>query len=327
MPGGSRCAAFPPARAFISKSDVSRRRPRRRRRESRHSRLGQQVGHTPALVGSYISIRKQPRPSFLGGGVETVSMRVSIAAFVSLLVVPMFPWTVGVSMPTKDAKTDQVRGQSQATDNQDKLGVGDFRWVNEARERFENDRYAERNEEDGVEKGTENLGPEPLRQLSAKVGMRIPGGKCSTHPVGKLVRGGLFGHRDSPQAHEQRDDVVELVCGYRSVNRKRPRGSKEPKEPTMWNASAISASEWTAKPVPSSSRKKRVSMTSITLMRVDFDHRILAAIFGQPQKFKKEGDRGGDTVDRAGGRRGIISQVEFSSFFAAQVSSPWLGSW
>jgi hypothetical protein len=44
----------------------------------------------------------------------------------------------------------------------------------------------------------------------------------------------------------------------------------------MWKASAISAREWTAKPTPSSSRKNMTSMTSITLMRVDFDHAILA---------------------------------------------------
>ena len=47
---------------------------------------------------------------------------------------------------------------------------------------------------------------------------------------------------------------------------------------TMWNASAISAKECTAKPTPSSRRKKRVSSASITLMRVDLDHPILGGL-------------------------------------------------
>jgi hypothetical protein len=53
-------------------------------------------------------------------------------------------------------------------------------------------------------------------------------------------------------------------------------GFRSERAPTMWKASAISAREWTAKPTPSSSRKNMTSMTSITLMRVDFDHAILA---------------------------------------------------
>jgi hypothetical protein len=44
---------------------------------------------------------------------------------------------------------------------------------------------------------------------------------------------------------------------------------------TMWKASAINARECTAKPTPNSRRKKTVSRTSITLMRVDLDHPIL----------------------------------------------------
>lgn len=43
----------------------------------------------------------------------------------------------------------------------------------------------------------------------------------------------------------------------------------------MWKASAMSASECTANPTVNSMRKKRISMPSITLMRVVLDHAIL----------------------------------------------------
>lgn len=44
---------------------------------------------------------------------------------------------------------------------------------------------------------------------------------------------------------------------------------------TMWNASAISASEPTATPTPSSRMKKVASIASMTMIRVDFDHAML----------------------------------------------------
>lgn len=47
---------------------------------------------------------------------------------------------------------------------------------------------------------------------------------------------------------------------------------------TMWNASAINASDPTVTPTPNSRMKKHVSITSMMIMRVDFDIPILAAV-------------------------------------------------
>lgn len=46
----------------------------------------------------------------------------------------------------------------------------------------------------------------------------------------------------------------------------------------MWNASAISASEPTMKPLMSSTRKKTMSMASMMLMRVDLESAILDGV-------------------------------------------------
>ncbi len=57
----------------------------------------------------------------------------------------------------------------------------------------------------------------------------------------------------------------------------------------MWNASAMSAREWTANPTPNSSRKNMTSMTSITLMRVDLDHPMPGERPGPSHVFYKLG--------------------------------------
>jgi len=59
----------------------------------------------------------------------------------------------------------------------------------------------------------------------------------------------------------------------------------------MWKASAINAREWTAKPTDSSSKKNMMSMTSITLMRVDFDHPILLALDREGKPLQTSGDQ------------------------------------
>lgn len=47
---------------------------------------------------------------------------------------------------------------------------------------------------------------------------------------------------------------------------------------TMWKASAINASDPTVTPTPSSRMKKAVSITSMMIMRVDFDNPIVAVV-------------------------------------------------
>ena len=46
--------------------------------------------------------------------------------------------------------------------------------------------------------------------------------------------------------------------------------------PTIWKASAMRANELTHMPTPSSSRKNAKSITSIMMIRVDFDQAILS---------------------------------------------------
>jgi hypothetical protein len=48
---------------------------------------------------------------------------------------------------------------------------------------------------------------------------------------------------------------------------------------TIWNASAIRAKEPTATPTPSSRMRNAVSMASMTVIRVDFDHAITKRIW------------------------------------------------
>ena len=47
---------------------------------------------------------------------------------------------------------------------------------------------------------------------------------------------------------------------------------------TMWKASAINASDPTVTPTPSSRMKKAVSITSMMIIRVDFDNPIVAVV-------------------------------------------------
>jgi hypothetical protein len=88
---------------------------------------------------------------------------VPVLVTVFLLAVSVLPWTMRVAVSSKNNESHQVRRESQATDNQNELGVPNLGRVDESRKRFEDDGYAEGDEEDGVEEGTENLGAEPLR--------------------------------------------------------------------------------------------------------------------------------------------------------------------
>ena len=61
----------------------------------------------------------------------------------------------------------------------------------------------------------------------------------------------------------------------------------------MWNASARSARDPTMKPVISSTRKKTISIASMTLILVDLDHAILSAwrAFGGSGSQGQDGNR------------------------------------
>jgi hypothetical protein len=72
------------------------------------------------------------------------------------------PWAVRVPMSSENDEPSQVRGESQTADNQNQLGVPNLWRVKEPCKRFEDDGYAEGDEEDGVEEGAQNLGAEPL---------------------------------------------------------------------------------------------------------------------------------------------------------------------
>jgi hypothetical protein len=72
---------------------------------------------------------------------------------VCVFTVVVTPWAMRVPMPSENDEPSQVRGESQAADNQNQLGVPNLWRVEESCERFEDDGYAEGDEEDGVEEG------------------------------------------------------------------------------------------------------------------------------------------------------------------------------
>ena len=76
---------------------------------------------------------------------------------------------------------------------------------------------------------------------------------------------------DGPQSHDERYDVVQL--SQNQYQHTRPAGNCSLL--TIWKASAMSASEPTAIPTPSSRMKNAASMASMTVIRVDFDHAML----------------------------------------------------
>ncbi len=100
------------------------------------------------------------RTPFLCGTIRAVGVTVSL--FVAVFVI-VSPWAMRVPVPSKNSKASQVRSKSEAADNQDELSISNLGGVDKSRERFEDDGYAKRDEEDGVEEGTEDLGAEPLR--------------------------------------------------------------------------------------------------------------------------------------------------------------------
>lgn len=70
--------------------------------------------------------------------------------------------TVGVAVTAEDDEAKQVREETSAAYNEDEFGVVDLGWFDESCEGLEDNGDAERDEEDGVEEGTENLSAHPL---------------------------------------------------------------------------------------------------------------------------------------------------------------------
>jgi hypothetical protein len=62
-----------------------------------------------------------------------------------------------MSVVMEEKKTDNVRCQTKAANNEDDLRVGDFLWFDKSLDRFEEDGKTQRNQEDPVDEGTEGL--------------------------------------------------------------------------------------------------------------------------------------------------------------------------
>ena len=77
----------------------------------------------------------------------------TVSLFVAVFVI-VSPWAMRVPVPSKNSKANQVRSKPEAADDQDQLSVSNLGGVDKSSERFENDGYAKRDEEDGVEEGT-----------------------------------------------------------------------------------------------------------------------------------------------------------------------------
>lgn len=123
-------------------------------------------------------------------GVIQLVVRVGVSVSV---VVALLLSAVRMTVSSKYHKSDQVRGEAEAANNQDDLRVRNLGRVEEARNCFENDGDAEGDQEDGIEEGAQNL--------------------CAQPAVRVLVGGCLLSEVDGPQADEQRYDVVEHVEG------------------------------------------------------------------------------------------------------------------
>lgn len=71
-------------------------------------------------------------------------------------------------MATEDEEADEVREETGTADGENEDGVADLWRLDETGESLENDRDAEGDEEDGVEKGTKDLGSHPLLLVSKR---------------------------------------------------------------------------------------------------------------------------------------------------------------
>lgn len=128
--------------------------------------LGKEASEMAGLVG-----RVGMNVSHSGALFLVVSMAVYVFVTMAvvvpvLVIVAMVVSSMPMSMATQDDETDKVGEETGATDDEDELGVLDLGRLDESGDGFEDDGDAEGDKEDGVEKGTENLGSYPLRRTS-----------------------------------------------------------------------------------------------------------------------------------------------------------------
>lgn len=74
--------------------------------------------------------------------------------------------TVCVSVVVEEEEADNVGGQTETTDDQDELGLGDFLGLNEALDSFKRNRDTEGDKENTVDKGSQSFGALPLGLIS-----------------------------------------------------------------------------------------------------------------------------------------------------------------
>lgn len=71
---------------------------------------------------------------------------------------------VGMAVIMEENESEEVRGQAEAADDEDELGMANLLRLDEALYGLEEDREAEGDEEDTVYKRAEGLGTLPLRR-------------------------------------------------------------------------------------------------------------------------------------------------------------------
>ena len=115
-----------------------------------------------------------------------------------IMVVAMVRRPVGVSVSTQDEESNNVRGKAQRTDDKDKFWVGDHWRIDKSGNSFEDDRETQCDQEDGVEKSTENLCSQPLCDVS-EANCQIKGRR--TYTEGVLVVARFLCSLDCPETN------------------------------------------------------------------------------------------------------------------------------
>jgi len=85
---------------------------------------------------------------------------------VTFLAMGVITRAMRVAMPIQDKISNNVRGESNRTNNQDQHGVSDLRRVDESRNRLEDNGDAKGDQENGVEECAEDLSSLPLPSSS-----------------------------------------------------------------------------------------------------------------------------------------------------------------
>lgn len=147
-----------------------------------------------------------------------VSMAMVMVVMVMIvIVVSVICVSVRVAMPAEHYEADEVGKQAGTSNDEYELRVADVGGFDESSDGFENDGNAESDEEDGVEEGAENLGPNPLEAEKLSVHSEDISESGSTHTKGELVSGGLLRRYYSPQSNNERYNIVQLVLVVRVV--------------------------------------------------------------------------------------------------------------